>query len=84
MLLFMDYKHNFPNDEDIDHIVSGKIPDKSGEPRLYEVVKKTRLCEFVKDMMIHWPCCVVNKNSPCMDVGRCTNFFLDNTLRKLL
>ncbi|KAF8077513.1 hypothetical protein N665_1031s0003 [Sinapis alba] len=66
ILLFMDSKHKLPNAEDIDRIISAEIPNKADQPRLYDVVK---------DMMIHGPCGKVNKDSPCMQEGKCTKFF---------
>ncbi|KAF8048405.1 hypothetical protein N665_2526s0001 [Sinapis alba] len=66
ILFFMDSKHRLPNDEDIDCIISAEIPNKADQPRLYDVVK---------DMMIHGPCGKVNKDSPCMQEGKCTKFF---------
>ncbi|KAF8091390.1 hypothetical protein N665_0446s0010 [Sinapis alba] len=66
ILLFMESKDKFPTSKDIYRIISAEIPDKEMEPRLYDIVK---------DTMIHGPCGVVNKDSSCMNDGRCTIFF---------
>lgn len=66
ILLFMDKQHQLLSAEDIDRIISAEIPDREEEPKLFEIVK---------DMMIHGPCGVVNRDSPCMQDGKCSKFF---------
>lgn len=73
ILLFMDSKDKLPTAEDIDRIISAEIPDQKEEPKLYEIVK---------DTMIHGPCGIVNKDSPCMQDGRCTKFFPRKNVEK--
>ncbi|KAH7520862.1 hypothetical protein FEM48_Zijuj08G0190800 [Ziziphus jujuba var. spinosa] len=49
--------------EDIDNIISAKIPNEANDPKYYAAVK---------NLMMHGPC---GRNSPCMLDGRCTKHF---------
>lgn len=49
--------------DQIDSIISAELPDSSIDPLLFQIICKH---------MIHGPCGVLNKNSPCMKNGFCT------------
>ncbi|XP_025692541.1 uncharacterized protein [Arachis hypogaea] len=66
ILLFLHKDDKFPTAEDIDKIISAKIPDKELDPEYFEVVEKH---------MIHGPCGLARKDSPCMDNGKCVRHF---------
>ena len=62
LLLTLDEKSKIRNKDDIDTIVSAEIPNEEDEPELYHIVQSH---------MIHGPCGVLNKNSPCMSDNKC-------------
>ncbi|KAL8111954.1 hypothetical protein AgCh_019599 [Apium graveolens] len=52
--------------EEIDSIISAKIPDKDSDPIGYEVVGQ---------FMMHGPCGEANPRCPCMVHGKCTKYY---------
>lgn len=52
-----------PHPFDIDKIISVEISNQKQDPHLYKIVEA---------MMIHGPCGVLNRRSPCMLKGKCT------------
>jgi len=48
---------------DIDAVISAEFPDPDQDPVLFEVIKKH---------MVHGPCGDLNRNSKCMENGKCT------------
>lgn len=75
ILIFLHPQFKHPNPDGIDKIISAELPDEQVEPELFKIVSS---------FMIHGPCGIQNKNSPCIDDnGKCTkffpNFFCDKT-----
>lgn len=68
ILLIVDPDHKPWDAADLDKYISAEIPDPVTHPLAYETVK---------NLMIHGPCRVRNKNSPCMsdDKTKCTKFY---------
>jgi hypothetical protein len=66
MLIILADESKPRDSNSIDRIVSSEIPDSIQCPPLHEIVKSR---------MIHGPCGVLNKNSPCMEDGKCTKDF---------
>ncbi|XP_072064404.1 uncharacterized protein [Arachis hypogaea] len=58
ILLFLHKDDKYPTAEDIDKIISTEIPDKELDPEYYEDVEKH---------MMHGPCGMARKDSPCME-----------------
>ena len=63
ILVFLYPEYRYTNGKSIDKVICAEIPDKDEDPRLFDIVSS---------LMIHGPCGDQNKNSPCMDNGRCT------------
>jgi len=66
ILVLLQPGHQYNNAGEIDKIISVEIPDKSKEPRLFDIVSS---------FMIHGPCGPQNLQSPCMMNGKCTKHF---------
>lgn len=66
ILLFLHEKNKYPNAEDIDRIISAKIPDELIDPHYYKAVQS---------FMMHGPCGSARNYSPCIESGRCTKHF---------
>lgn len=76
LLLFLHPSSKYQPLEDIDKIISAEIPCASKHPELYKLVGTH---------MMHGPCGLANKKSPCMNPkGRCTKYypkkFINNTI----
>ncbi|XP_042905359.1 uncharacterized protein [Parasteatoda tepidariorum] len=66
MLLTLDSAAKIRTKDDIDKFVSAELPNKTLNPRLYDIITKC---------MIHGPCGILNPNSPCMKEGLCSKNF---------
>ncbi|XP_072064317.1 uncharacterized protein [Arachis hypogaea] len=67
ILLFLHQQDKYPTGIDIDQIISAEIPDQTTDPEYYEAVKT---------FMMHGPCGIIRKDSPCMEDGRYIHNFL--------
>ena len=67
ILLIMDRDDKIREVEGIDNIICAEIPDRIGDPDLYDVV--------ISNMM-HGPCGPTNVDSPCMKNGKCSKRYL--------
>uniref|UniRef100_A0A6N2LWX4 Helitron helicase-like domain-containing protein n=1 Tax=Salix viminalis TaxID=40686 RepID=A0A6N2LWX4_SALVM len=66
ILIWLASKFKFKTTNDIDSIVSAKIPDKNIDPLCHEIVSK---------FMIHGPCGVARPGAQCMSGNVCTKSF---------
>jgi hypothetical protein len=66
ILIFLHPSNKLPTPGDIDKIISAEIPNQEHEKELYNLVK---------NHMIHGPCGLSHKSSPCMKDGKCTKYY---------
>jgi len=65
-LLFLHPSNKYPSPNEIDHIISTKIPSQEDDPELYTLVQ---------NHMVHGPCGNLGRGSPCMKEGKCSHFY---------
>ena len=63
ILIHFDENDKLRTPEDIDSLISAEIPDPDLYPALHAIVTSC---------MMHGPCGVLNKNSPCMEKDKCS------------
>uniref|UniRef100_A0A0R0JJH4 Helitron helicase-like domain-containing protein n=1 Tax=Glycine max TaxID=3847 RepID=A0A0R0JJH4_SOYBN len=56
----------YPSSDDIDQMISAEIPSQEDDPELYTLVQ---------NHMVHGPCGILRRQSPCMKEGRCNRFY---------
>jgi len=66
LLIFLHPSSKYPTALDIDKVISAEIPCAKKEPQLYACVK---------EHMMHGPCGLSNRSSPCMKNGSCSRFY---------
>ena len=66
ILLFLAKKKKHPEPADIDEIISAEIPDSELDEDYYKLVS---------EFMVHGPCGVARRDSPCMFEGKCSKYF---------
>ncbi|XP_031395056.1 uncharacterized protein LOC116206350 [Punica granatum] len=65
-LVFLHAEDKIQTASRIDEIISAEIPNKEEDPAAYNIVEK---------FMVHGPCGILNRNSPCMVKDYCANHF---------
>ncbi|KAI5413928.1 hypothetical protein KIW84_058176 [Lathyrus oleraceus] len=66
ILLLLHPSNKYPIPEDIDNIISVEVPGPLKDPKLYN---------SVKIHMVHGPCSLENRSSPCMKGGKCSKYY---------
>jgi hypothetical protein len=67
ILIFLQPSSKYPTPEDIDKIICAEIPDPTKHCQLYNLVKSH---------MMHGPCGLARKSSPCMKgTNKCSKYF---------
>ncbi|XP_019150399.1 PREDICTED: uncharacterized protein LOC109147196 [Ipomoea nil] len=66
ILLFQDKINGAHSVDNLDHIISGELPDQEADAEYFKVVE---------EFMMHGPCGRARLISPCMANGKCTKHF---------
>jgi hypothetical protein len=66
LIIFLHHDSKLKTPEDINSLLSAKLPDPNTEPELYHLIVK---------YMVHGLCGILNPNAPCMVDGKCSKNF---------
>ncbi|XP_057451974.1 uncharacterized protein LOC130743762 [Lotus japonicus] len=73
ILLWLSMENKLRSPAMIDSVICAELPDPTQYPELFECVS---------NYMVHGPCGLSNRDSPCMKNGQCSKFFPKNFVSK--
>lgn len=66
IIIFLHPTSKYPTTQDINNVISAKIPDETNQFELHNLIKTH---------MVHGPCGSANPSSTCTKSSQCTKFF---------